>query len=77
MDKRAIMLVSLYNNKAYIVECSAETHAYDQWHHSFLSLIKSVDFRKEVNEAKNGYYRNFYGGSLKIRGERDIDISVY
>ncbi len=77
MDKRALMLVSLYNNKAYIVECSAEIHSYHQWHQSFLSVVKSVDFRKEINQAKNGYYRNFYNGSLRIQGARDIDVSVY
>ncbi|MFP4313944.1 MAG: hypothetical protein ACLFR0_06430 [Alphaproteobacteria bacterium] len=77
MEKRGIMFASLYNNKAYIVECSAEKHAYPKWHNSFLSLVKSVDFRKEINEAKNGYYRNFYGESLVIKGAKDIDVTVY
>lgn len=77
MDKRALMLVALYNNKAYIVECSAQAQNYPKWHSSFLSLIKSVDFRKEIHQAKNGFYRNFYDGELRIRGQRDIDVSVY
>lgn len=77
MDKRALMFVSLYNNKAYIFECSAEVHSYHRWHKSFLSLVKSVNFRKEINEAKNGYYRNFYEGSLRIQGAKEFDVSVY
>lgn len=77
MEKRAIMFASLYNNNAYILECSAEKHSYHKWHNSFLSVVKSVNFRKEINEAKNGYYRNFYGGNLIIRGEKDTDVSVY
>jgi ABC-type long-subunit fatty acid transport system fused permease/ATPase subunit len=77
MDKRALMFVSLYNNKAYIIECSAEQSSYHKWHNSFLSVVKSVDFRKEVNEAKNGYYRNFYGNMMSIRGPRKIDIDIY
>ena len=77
MDKRAIMFGALYNKKAYIVECSAERVSYHKWHNSFLSLVKSVDFRKEIHQAKNGFYRNFYGNPIIIKGERDIDISVY
>ena len=77
MEKRAIMFASLYNNNAYILECSAEKHSYHKWHNSFLSVVKSVNFRKEINEAKNGYYRNFYGGNLIIRGEKDTDVSAY
>lgn len=77
MDKRALMFVSLYNNKAYIVECSAQAQSYHVWHNSFLSLVKSVDFRKEIHQAKNGFYRNYYGESIRIRGPRDIDVSVY
>lgn len=77
MEKRGIMFASLYNKKAYIVECSAEKHSYHTWHNSFLSLVKSVDFRKEINEAKNGYYRNFYGENVIIKGARDIDVNVY
>lgn len=77
MEKRGVMFASLYNNKAYIVDCSSEKHSFHKWKKSFLSLVKSVNFRKEINEAKNGYYRNFFGESLRIKGERDIDVSVY
>lgn len=77
MDKQALMFVSLYNKKAYIIECSAERASYAKWHPSFMSVVKSVNFRKEVNEAKNGYYRNFYNGTLRIQNERPIDVSIY
>lgn len=77
MDKQALLFVALYNKKAYIVECSAERASYAKWHNSFMSLIKSVDMRKEVNEAKNGYYRNFYKGQLRIQNEKPIDVSIY
>jgi hypothetical protein len=77
MDKRALMIVSLYNGKAYIIECSAEIQAYPKWHQSFLSVIKSVDFRKEINEAKNGYYRNFYEGGVRVRGDSDFGSETY
>lgn len=77
MDRRALMYVSLYNNKAYIVECSAQAQNYPKWHRSFMSVIKSVDFRPISNQAKNGYYRNFYKPSLRIQGARDIDVSIH
>jgi hypothetical protein len=77
MEKKGLMFASLYNNKAYIVECSSEKHSFHKWHRSFLSIVKSVDFQKEINEAKNGYYRNFYGEQITIRGKRDIDISTF
>ncbi len=77
MDKRALMIAALYNGKAYIMECSAEIHAYHKWHQSFLSVVKSVDFRKEINEAKNGYYRNFYDRQVQVRGDEDFGREKY
>lgn len=77
MDKTAIMFMSHYNNKTYVVECSAEKHSYRHWHNSFLNIVKSVDFRKEIHELPTGNYRNFLGESVMIRGPRDIDVSYY
>ncbi len=77
MDKTAIMFVAHYNNKTYMTECSAEKHAYAKWHNSFLSLVKSVDFRAEISEFPNGNYRNYYGETLKIAGPRVMDDTYH
>lgn len=74
MDKTAIMFVSHYNNKTYISECSAEKHAYSKWHNSFLSFVKSVDFRKEIHELPTGNYWNFLNQTVKIRNARPMDV---
>lgn len=57
--RRAIMFASLYFDKMYIVECSSLDHAYDQWHFPFMSIIKSIDFKKMYNELPTGHYRDF------------------
>lgn len=78
MKKRGIMFASQYHNKVFIAECSAEIHAYNRWHVSFLSFMKSIDFHKEGHELLIGNYRDFLGDkSLKINGRRDIDVGFY
>lgn len=78
MEKRALLFVSLYNDKEYILECSAEAHAYDKWYHSFLSVAKSVDFRKVIHEFPSGHYRDFsVDGPVKINNARKVETAYY
>lgn len=61
--RRAIMFASLYNDKLYVVECSALNHAYERWALDFKSVIKSVDFKKAYHELPHGEYANFLKNS--------------
>ncbi len=58
-SRRAIMFASLYNDKLYVVECSALAHAYERWALDFKGVIKSVDFKKAYHELPTGEYANF------------------
>lgn len=78
MPRRAVAFVSLYNNRAYVIECSAKAAAFDAWENTFLSIVKSVSFAKESYEVPGGYYRQLYPIELiKINGARDIDVRYY
>ncbi|MCC7305808.1 MAG: hypothetical protein IT558_06065 [Alphaproteobacteria bacterium] len=78
VQKRGIMFASVYNDKAFVLECSAEASVYEKWMRPFLSVVKSVDFRTEYSTRLNGYYRPFqYDGRIKIHNRRDIDLYVY
>lgn len=57
--RRAIMFVSLYNDKLYVLECSSLNHAYERWALDFKGIIKSVDFKKAYHELPHGEYANF------------------
>ncbi len=61
--RRAIMFASLYNDRLYIVECSALNHAYEEWAPMFQSIVKSIDFKKAYHELKIGDYANFLKGA--------------
>lgn len=72
--KQGLMLATIYNDKAYVFECSARSSAYPQWHGAFLSILKSVSFRPEYHADVNGHYRNFMGDDpVIIKGERPFD----
>lgn len=77
--KQAIMFASLYNDKAYILECSAEISAYPMWHQSFLSVAKSVDFTKIISEHRTGHYDPGFLSRepLIIYGERPFDDTYH
>lgn len=67
--KRSIGFASLYRNVVYTVECSAQESEYHNYHKSFLSFIKSVDFHNGTNFALTGHYRDFINDkTLKVRG---------
>lgn len=61
--RRSLMFASLYNDKLYILECSALNHAYDEWAMMFQSVVKSVDFKKAHHEFPIGEYANFLKGA--------------
>jgi hypothetical protein len=78
VQKRGMMFATVYNDKNYIFECSSEQSVYSKWYHSFLSILKSVDFRSEYSANVNGNYRPFQDdGKWKIHGEKPIDLYVY
>ncbi len=58
-QRRGLMFASLYNDKLFIIECSALNHAYERWAADFQSVIKSVDFKKAYHELPTGEYANF------------------
>lgn len=58
-QRRGIMFASLYNDRAYVVECSALAPAYERWADQFKSVIKSIDFKKAYHEVPTGEYANF------------------
>lgn len=59
MHRRAILFATLYNDTAYILECSSHADAFKDWKKLFLSIAGSVDFEKANHEARTGNYRNF------------------
>ncbi|MCK5284877.1 MAG: hypothetical protein KAJ86_04745 [Alphaproteobacteria bacterium] len=78
VEKRGIMFASLYGNKVYVAECSAQSNAFSKWYPSFMSIVKSVDFRKRVPEFSGGYYRNFFQDyKLVIYGKGEMDRDYY
>ena len=76
--KRSIAFASIYGDKAYITECSAQASVFDKWYPTFMSVIKSVDFRKSIHEFPSGHYRDFINDSqVIIFGKREIDKDYY
>ncbi len=75
MQKRGLIFATVYNDKAYVAECSSEAAAYGDWYKPFLSFVKSVDFRNEYSPRLNAWYRTFqYDPVIRIRGRKDIDL---
>ncbi len=76
--KRGIMFASLYGNRLYIAECSAQQDAYPAWHPTFMEILKSIDFKKMEFETPTGHYRNFLNDrTLLIHNEKPVDLYVY
>jgi hypothetical protein len=75
---RGMVYATVYNDTAYVFECSAEASAYPKWYNRFLSVLKSVEMRPEYAKNVNGYYRKFQNdGKLLIHGEKNTDLFVY
>lgn len=58
-QKQAVIFASLYNNKVYLIDCSSTIETFQSFYPQFMSIIKSVGFRKEIHEVPNGEYRPF------------------
>lgn len=57
--KRGLMFAALYNDTAYIADCSADASAYNVWAPAFQGIMKSIDFKKVYHERPTGHYRKF------------------
>jgi hypothetical protein len=78
MIKRSLAYASYYDRHVYTLECSAEAAAYDRWVNPFLSVVKSVNFKKTSNGQTTGYYRDFLSDkTLKIRGATVLDDTYH
>ncbi|MGQ0527317.1 MAG: hypothetical protein ACT4OY_04715 [Alphaproteobacteria bacterium] len=77
-QKRAMIFASVYNDKAYILECSADEGRYAQFQDAFTGILKSVEFRQQYSSYPQGYYRNFTNDPpLYIHNEKPSDLYVY
>jgi len=77
-QKRGIMFASRYHDRTYILECSAQEAAYARWRPHFLSVAKSLDFTKIIQDVPFGHYRNFLADpELVIYGRRDMEATSY
>ncbi|MFP4097926.1 MAG: hypothetical protein ACLFP8_06690 [Alphaproteobacteria bacterium] len=77
--KRAVMFASLYHDRAYIAECSAEETVFDKWHPAFLSVIKSIDFSEVRHPRLRGHYRRFNNKheEVKVLGPKELDTHKF
>lgn len=57
MARRGMAHVSLYDDKAYIFECSSKASAYEAWHPLFSQILSTVHFKKTIHEHRGGHYR--------------------
>ncbi|MCM2344606.1 MAG: hypothetical protein NDJ24_08600 [Alphaproteobacteria bacterium] len=73
MERRAVLFASLYNNRVYVLDCSAHKDAYDQWKEQFLSIAKSIDFKKANHELMTGNYRNFMNDGRMLLPDEGIN----
>jgi hypothetical protein len=77
MSRMALLAVSNYYDKNYVLECSAHRDAYPKWKDMFMSVAKSIEFRKQYNEATTGNYRNFLGDShVILKGDKKGNYAV-
>jgi hypothetical protein len=78
MNKRAMAYASYYDKHIYTVECSSEHSAFSKWYNPFLSVVKSINFKKTTNNNYTGYYRDFLSDkTLKIRGATVLDDTYH
>ncbi len=78
VQKRALMLAGIYNDTAYVFECSAAFSKFEQWRDAFGSVLHSVDMRLIRHPYTPGYYRDFMGDpDLLIHNSRPEDLYVF
>jgi len=59
MERRGMMFATIYNGSLYVLDCSSHRDAFTDLKKSFLSVAKSIDFKKVQNQLSIGHYRNF------------------
>lgn len=59
MKRRGVATAALYNDTAFMIDCSAREGRFAKWHDLFQSVMASVDFKKTHHELLTGEYRNF------------------
>ncbi|MGH1403398.1 MAG: hypothetical protein ACRBDL_04080 [Alphaproteobacteria bacterium] len=72
--KRALMFASLYHDQLYVLECSAEESVYHRWRPTFLSVAKSMNFKKVTHERMQGHYRDFTKEEVEVQGPNQLDV---
>ena len=55
----AVVSVSNYYDKTYVVECAAEANQFKNYADEFFSFMKTINFKKEFHELAVGNYRDF------------------
>ncbi len=74
--KRGVMFATLYHDRVYIADCSAEESVYHEWRPAFLSVVKSLDITAGNRHPKAvGHYRPFNnkGEEVKVLGRKKLD----
>jgi len=73
--KRGVMFASLYHDRVYIADCSAEESVYHEWRPAFMSVVKSLDITAGVRHSKaRGHYRPFdKDDKVEVLGRRKLD----
>ena len=59
-QRRGIAIASIYRDKAYIFECSAEAEAFKDWYPEFMQVLQTVTLRNEYSQFPGGYYRKLH-----------------
>lgn len=59
MRRKAMIFAANYYDRLYLFECTVAYHAYDFWRPRFLSIAKTIDFRKTHHELYTGEYHDF------------------
>ena len=73
--KRGLMFATLYHDKLYIADCSAEESVYQKWRPAFLSIVKSIDFGLVRHGYAHGHYRNFIKDpKTVVEGQKKLDV---
>lgn len=73
--KRGIMFATLYNDRAFIIDCSSEESVYQNFRSDFLGVVKSVDLVKTMHEDVNGHYRSFDKDEpVEVQGPKTFNV---
>jgi hypothetical protein len=78
MERKATVFAAYYADRVYFLECSSHKDAYAMWENMFLSIAKSIDFKKADHELVSGNYRNFLPDPYKyFSGDEGMNVVRY